>query len=348
MKIISVVGARPNFIKIKPVLDAFAKRKSIKSILVHTGQHYDALMSRKFFKELNIPKPDINLDAGSGTHGKQTAKILEKFERVLLKEKPDCVLVVGDVNSTFACSLAASKLGIKIAHVEAGKRSYNRAMPEEINRVLTDQISDYLFVPSAAEKKILRGEGIAANKIHVVGNVMADTLLGLKRKAVKTKDTYGVLTLHRPHNVDDKARFKQAVKIINTIARKTDIIFPAHPRTVKQLKAFKLKAKLSKNVKMIEPVGYKTMVNLVDGAQFILTDSGGLQAEAVILKTPCITLRDQTEWTETLGWGNTLTGLNERKIKTAVNKALAGQVKFKTIPYWDGKSAERIARALMK
>lgn len=347
MKIISVVGARPNFIKIKPIIAELEKHRNVDSILLHTGQHYDAEMSRNFFKELDIPIPDINLNVGSGTHALQTARVLEKFEAVLLKEKPDCVVVVGDVNSTLACSLAASKLGVTIAHVEAGKRSYNRRMPEEINRVLTDQISDLLFVPSVAEKKILRTEGIAAKKIHIVGNVMVDTLKQAIQNKRFIKQDYGVVTLHRQENVDDQKRLKQIITILNKVAKQIHLLFPIHPRTKKRLLEWNLDKQFSDNIKIIDSVGYTQMIDLVGNAKVLLTDSGGLQAEAVVLKTPCVTLRDQTEWTETLGGGNVLTGVNEKKVLAVVKKAIQGKVNFKKIPMWDGKTAQRIVKALL-
>ena len=349
MKVMCVVGTRPNFIKIKPIIEAFKSVKRCKVFLVHTGQHYSVQMNQTIFKDLKLPKPYINLNVGSSTHGRQTGQILEKFEEILLQEKPTLVLVVGDVNSTLACSLAASKLNIKVAHVEAGMRSYNRRMPEEINRILTDHISDFLFVPSQNEKEILLKEGMHLKKIFIVGNIMADTVMAYsKKQQVPLYENYALLTIHRQENVDDSQRLHQVIYIVNTIAKKINVVFPIHPRTKKVLERSGLISKLANNIKVIDPVSYTDMINLSTYAQFILTDSGGLQTEAVILKTPCITMRDQTEWVITLGRGNTLTGLNEVKVMDAVNKILKGVKEYKRIPLWDGKTATRIVKVLAK
>jgi UDP-N-acetylglucosamine 2-epimerase (non-hydrolysing) len=353
MKIINVVGARPNFMKIAPIMRVMKAYRKIKSLLVHTGQHYDANMSDTFFKDLELPKPDIHLEVGSGTHAAQTARVMERFEKVLFDEKPDLVLVVGDVNSTLACSLAASKLRIKVAHVEAGLRSFDRRMPEEINRVLTDQMSDFLFTTCDDANRNLAREGVTQNKVFLVGDVMIDTLLYyMKKGSLSRADEadYAVVTLHRPSNVDDKETFKRISCALNKIAKSIPIIFPVHPRTRRQIKRFGLEKYYNGNIKLLGPLGYSDFIKLYPKAKLVLTDSGGIQEETTVLDIPCLTIRENTERPITITHGtNILVGTDERKIVEEATKILRGTRKRrKTIKYWDGKAAERIVKILVK
>lgn len=322
MKILTVVGARPNFIKVAPLFEEFKRYKDIEPILVHTAQHYDYEMSQIFFRELRIPKPDYNLGVGSGTHAWQTAKIIEKLEPVILKEKPALVIVVGDVNSTLAGALVAAKLNIPIAHIEAGLRSYDKTMPEEINRVLTDHLSDFLFCPTKTAVENLKKEGITRG-VYKVGDIMLDTLKSsklktrdlkvLKRLKLKPK-SYILLTVHRPQNVDNLENLKKIIAAVQESGEK--IIFPLHPRTKKQLRKLE-----SRNLKLeiIPPVGYLDMLILEKNAKKILTDSGGIQKEAYWLKVSCITLRNETEWVETVESGcNILVGCDRNRILKAI------------------------------
>jgi len=358
-KIIYIVGARPNFMKIAPLIEEAKKCKTIKSVLVHTGQHYDFEMSQVFFKELNIPKPDYNLGVGSGSHAWQTAKIMEKLEPIILKEKPDLVIVVGDVNSTLAGALTAAKLHVPIAHIEAGLRSFDISMPEEINRRLTDQISNYLFVTEPSGVKNLLNEGISKKKIYFVGNVMIDTLKKSKAKNEKSKilkrlglerKKYAVLTLHRPSNVDKKATLLNLFSVFKEIQNQIKIIYPIHPRTKKQIKKFNLKNYLKQmnNFFLISPLSYIDMIKLVKESKFLMTDSGGLQEESTFLRIPCLTLRENTERPITIEKGtNTLCGNEKKIILQAVNKILAGKGEKGQIPkLWDGKASQRIIRIL--
>jgi len=357
-KIICVAAARPNFMKIAPLLEEFKKHKKFKPILVHTGQHYDYNMSGSFFKELNIQKPDYNLGIKAGLHGEQTGKTMIEFEKVCLKEKPQLVVVVGDVNATIACALAASKLHIKVAHIEAGLRSFDKNMPEEINRILTDHISDYLFTSCEDGKKNLLKEGINKKKIFFVGNIMIDTLLKQIQKTKKSKilkklnikhREYALLTLHRPSNVDNKKRLKNLLETFKIISQKITIVFPAHPRTIKQLKKFKLKLGNQKSEILITPpLGYLDFTNLLDNSKLLLTDSGGLQEESTVLKIPCLTLRENTERPITVDIGtNIIVGTNKNKIIKEVNKILSGKGKRGKQPkYWDGKTSQRIVKIL--
>jgi len=355
IKIIFIVGARPNFIKIAPLIREAKKYKNIRPILVNTGQHYDWEMSKVFFKELDIPKPQYNLNVGSGSHGQQTAKIMEKLEQVLLKEKPDLVAVVGDVNSTLAGALVAAKLHIPVAHVEAGLRSFDKRMPEEINRVITDHVSDYFFVTEPAAIKNLTKEGISPKKIFYVGNVMIDTLLKLKSKSEKFKicekfklkpKEYAVLTLHRQENVDNKEVFREILDAIGEIQKEIKIIWSIHPRTKKQLEKFNFYAKIKKmeNLVLIKPLGYLDMLSLNNQAKFVLTDSGGIQEETTAIGIPCLTLRRNTERPITVVEGtNTVVGTNKKKIIAQVSKILNGNIKKGRVPkYWDGKASQRI------
>ena len=354
MKIISVVGTRPNFVKIASLVKEFSKHPDITNILVHTGQHYDEKMSDSFFRELEIPEPDINLGIGSGSHAEQTGRIMIEFEKVLLNEKPDLVLVVGDVNSTLACALTSVKLGIKVAHIEAGLRSFDREMPEEINRILTDQISDYLFTTEKDAEKNLLNEGIAKSKIFFVGNLMIDTLLIHKERASNLKkpdsNDYAILTLHRPSNVDDKETLSNILEIIREIQSQIKIIWPMHPRTRNNLERFNLKEKLKemKNVSISDPLTYLEFMNAVMNSKFVLTDSGGIQEETTVLNIPCITLRDNTERPVTIEQGtNYLAGSNKNSILEIIQKVLNGKAKqYRGIEFWDGKAAGRIVSAI--
>ena len=354
MKIISVVGTRPNFVKIASLVKEFSKHPDITNILVHTGQHYDEKMSDSFFRELEIPEPDINLGIGSGSHAEQTGRIMIEFEKVLLNEKPDLVLVVGDVNSTLACALTSVKLGIKVAHIEAGLRSFDREMPEEINRILTDQVSDYLFTTEKDAEKNLLNEGIAKSKIFFVGNLMIDTLLIHKERASNLKkpdsNDYAILTLHRPSNVDDKETLSNILEIIREIQSQIKIIWPMHPRTRNNLEGFNLKEKLKemKNVSISDPLTYLEFMNAVMNSKFVLTDSGGIQEETTVLNIPCITLRDNTERPVTIEQGtNYLAGSNKNSILEIIQKVLNGKAKqYRGIEFWDGKAAERIVSVI--
>jgi len=353
MKIINVVGARPNFMKIAPIMRAMRLYRKIKPLLVHTGQHYDVNMSDAFFKDLELPKPDIHLEVGSGTHAVQTARVMERFEKVLFKERPDWILVVGDVNSTLGCSLAASKLHIKVAHVEAGLRSFDRRMPEEINRVLTDQISDFLFTTCEDADRNLAKEGIARDKVFLVGDVMIDTLLYYMKKVWLNgadEAEYAVVTLHRPSNVDDKDTFERISKAMNRIAKSIPIIFPVHPRTRRQIKRFGFEKYYNGNIKLLDPLGYLDFIKLYPKAKMVLTDSGGIQEETTVLDIPCLTIRENTERPITIESGtNVLVGTNEKKIVKEAKKILRGTRKRrKTIKYWNGKAAERIVKILAR
>ncbi|MCK4244302.1 MAG: UDP-N-acetylglucosamine 2-epimerase (non-hydrolyzing) [Candidatus Omnitrophica bacterium] len=361
MKIILVAGARPNFMKIAPIIQAIKKHNrqhqtSIRWQLVHTGQHYDDEMSKIFFKDLEIPEPDIYLGVDSGTHSQQTARVMVEFEKVLFREKPDLVIVVGDVNSTLAAALAAAKLHIRLAHVEAGLRSYDRRMPEEINRVLTDALSDYLFTHSPDADKNLKKEGISKGKIFFVGNVMIDTLLKLKTKSQKSKilrklnlrrEAYALLTLHRPSNVDHKENFLKILKALKEISKRIPIIFPVHPRTRRNIKRFKLN-KFFKNISLIEPLGYLDFLKLMISSKFAMTDSGGMQEETTVLNIPCLTLRDTTERPITTREGtNILVGNDTVKIIKEAEKILDGKRKKGVYPaLWDGNAASRIISVL--
>ncbi len=345
--------------KIAPVVAAFKRRPAdFESLLVHTGQHYDEQMSQVFFDELGIPRPDINLNVGSGSHAQQTAAIMTGFEQVLQTQSIDMLLVVGDVNSTIACALVAAKLGVPIAHVEAGLRSYDRRMPEEINRVLTDQISDLLFTTEASAQDNLRREGVDASKVHFVGNVMIDTLLAHRDRARATSvhaslglepSKYGLLTLHRPSNVDDAAAFDSLMSGIDIVARDVPIVFPMHPRTrpVVARSATASAMVEAGRLRLIDPLGYLDFIGLMERARVVLTDSGGVQEETTILGVPCLTLRENTERPVTITHGtNQLVGTDPTAIREAwarVKQAVAAPA---VPPLWDGQAAERIADVL--
>ncbi|HET6862291.1 MAG TPA: UDP-N-acetylglucosamine 2-epimerase (non-hydrolyzing) [Pyrinomonadaceae bacterium] len=361
LKCINVVGARPNFMKVAPIVAAMKQRASrFNSLVLHTGQHYDAMMSDAFFVDLELPQPEIHLGVGSGTHAAQTAAIMERFEPVVLEEKPDWVLVVGDVNSTIACALVCVKLGIKVAHVEAGLRSRDRTMPEEINRLLTDQIADLLLTPSPDADVNLKNEGIPAERIRFVGNVMIDSLFKNLERARKSnikaelglsgKD-YSVLTLHRPANVDVREPFERILDALQNISAQLPVIFPAHPRTRKTIADLGLESRLASlpNVRIIDPLGYLDFLALYSTARLVLTDSGGIQEETTSLGIPCLTLRENTERPITIEYGtNVLVGTDTTLIISEANKALNGPSRRvnHSIPLWDGHAAERILDVL--
>jgi len=360
MKILSVVGARPNFIKLGALISEIRKH-DIAHILVHTGQHYDKKMSKLFFDDLGLPKPDINLNVGSGSYGGQIGNIIAKLEKVLIEKKPDLVVVVGDVNSTFAGALIAKQLGFKVAHVEAGLRSFDLAMPEEINRMLTDRISDFLFTTEESGNTNLLSEGVDKDKIFFVGNVMIDTLLKHKKKSDKSKilkrlnikkSSYCVLTMHRPSNVDEKENFENIISILDEIQKRIKIIFPVHPRTKKNILLLNLdkKVKNMKNLIITEPLGYLDFLCLISNARFVITDSGGIQEETTVLNVPCITIRDNTERPVTVEQGtNMLVSTDKGKIIDTCNRVLKGaSFKAKIPKFWDGKAAQRVVKVILE
>lgn len=356
-RILSVVGARPNFMKIGPVVAALTAR-GMASPLVHTGQHYDEAMSEQLFRDLRLPTPDVNLEVGSGSHAQQTGEIMRRFEPVMDRMAPDAVLVVGDVNSTIACALVAAKRGVKVIHVEAGLRSYDRTMPEEINRVLTDQISDYLFTTERSAMDNLRREGIDPARVHFVGNVMIDSLLANLERATPAVDTlggrgpgqgYALVTLHRPSNVDDPVALKRLAGVLEAMAADVAVIFPMHPRTRARLDAEGLLHPLEQaGVVALPPVGYLEMLGLLRDAKLVVTDSGGLQEESTALGVPCLTVRENTERPITIAEGtNTLVGTDSAAIMTAFAEVMATGGKSGRIPeFWDGRTAQRIAEIL--
>jgi UDP-N-acetylglucosamine 2-epimerase (non-hydrolysing) len=357
LHIVHVVGARPNFMKIAPILAACSSHRELRSTLVHTGQHYDEAMSRLFFDELRIPRPDVNLDVGSGSHAQQTATILQRFEPILLQQHPGLVLVVGDVNSTLACSLAAVKLGIPVAHVEAGLRSFDRTMPEEINRLVTDAIADLLFVSEESGLANLTREGVDPARVHFVGNVMIDTLLGHRAAAGRSDvlarlsvqaGAYAVLTLHRPANVDEPAVLRGILEPLAELARAMPIIFPVHPRTRSALAAHASLLGTGQGVRLVDPLGYLDFVRLMSDARLVLTDSGGIQEETTILGVACVTIRQNTERPVTIAQGtNRLAGTTAGGIRNAIEESLAaGPAVIPPPSLWDGRAAERIAAVL--
>lgn len=366
MKVLNVVGARPNFVKMAPIVRAFRRRSDIvSSVLVHTGQHYDEKMAGSFFRELELPEPEIDLGVGSGSNTAQTARIMLAFEPVLELYRPDWVLVVGDVNSTLACALVAARLGIRVAHVEAGLRSFDRGMPEEINRILTDQLADLLLTPSPdADANLLR-EGIAPEKIVCVGNVMVDTLYAELERAARspilsqlgvTPNGYAVLTLHRPVNVDDPVSLRRLLGTFGEVAARIPVIFPVHPRT--RLRIAEAGLELPCNLLMIDPLGYHDFLQLWQNAKLVATDSGGLQEETTALGVPCLTLRENTERPVTVECGTSrLVGSDPRRIMAAIDDLLSScnesdsgiaQSRNRTIiPLWDGAAAGRIVDCLI-
>lgn len=356
-KIVTVVGARPNFMKIAPIIGELG-RNSVKNVLVHTGQHYSANMSDDFFTDLMLPEPDINLNVGSLSRAGQIAGIMQQLEKILIDEKPEIVVVVGDVNSTIAAALTASALKIKIAHVEAGLRSFDMGMPEESNRILTDHISDFLFCTEQSGVDNLKREGIDNKKIFFVGNVMIDALSENIDNAKNSKileklnieGNYCILTAHRPENVDNEKNLRLLVEIINEVQKIITIIYPVHPRTIKMLHQFKLYDKFRKmsNVIACGPLGYLDFIWLIKNSKFAITDSGGLQEEASYLKVPCLTIRKNTERPVTVEHGtNTVMGLDKNKIILEIQKIMKGKYKHGSrIKLWDGKAAKRIVKIL--
>jgi UDP-N-acetylglucosamine 2-epimerase (non-hydrolysing) len=361
LKVLLIAGARPNFMKIAPIHREGLRYNQVECKIVHTGQHYDYEMSEAFFEDLELPKPDFFLNAGSGSHAVQTAKIMTAFEELCLKEQPDIVIVVGDVNSTLACSVVAKKLLIRVAHVEAGLRSFDLTMPEEINRMVTDSISDYFFVTEESGTANLIQEGKPKDRIHFVGNVMIDNLfyqadrldgnlsLSFSTSGVKeTLEDYAFLTLHRPSNVDKKLAFSEISAALNTISAKMPIIFPVHPRTKKMMDEFNIN--LSDNIFLFPSLSFKESLFLWKDAKVVLTDSGGLQEETTALGVPCVTIRENTERPITIDMGtNILAGTKKESILKAFEDAVAKpKDQFKVPPKWDGKTAERIWKILLK
>ena len=361
LKILNIVGARPNFMKIAPIQREMRRRENeFQPLIVHTGQHYDAAMSDSFFADLGMPKPDFHLEVGSASHAVQTARIMTAFEPVVLQERPDWVLVVGDVNSTIACALVCAKLGVKVAHVEAGLRSRDRQMPEEINRILTDAISDLLLTTSEDADENLKAEGVAADKIKFVGNVMIDSLFySLKlaesspvRENLNLKEKeYAVLTLHRPSNVDDREIFSGLLDALVSVSERIPVIFPVHPRTRARIAEFGFSETIERaQIKLIEPLGYLDFMRLYSGARIVLTDSGGLQEETTALSIACLTLRQNTERPITISHGsNVLVGTNPERIKQTATEILESKSDSsdkKIPPLWDGRAAERICDCL--
>lgn len=358
MHVLHVVGARPNFMKVAPVMAALARHTGVIQTLVHTGQHYDINMSDIFFQQLGIPAPDVNLGVGSGSHAQQTAQIMSRFEPVLSERKPDIVLVYGDVNSTVAAALVCAKLGICVGHVEAGLRSFDRTMPEEINRLVTDQLADLLFTPSEDGNANLAREGISPEKVHLVGNVMIDTLVRMLPAALKSWEAgrfkveglevepkhYGLVTLHRPSNVDDLSTLVQIMEALTDISCNLPIIFPIHPRTRQRLQNAQY-ATRNTALHLVEPLSYLDFLALQRYATVVITDSGGIQEETTYLGVPCLTVRENTERPVTVTLGtNTLVGRDMQRLRLEVSRILDGKIRSHQIPpLWDGKAGERIA-----
>lgn len=368
MKILVVVGARPNFMKAAPILKAIREFNgmrgewagAIQPILVHTGQHYDAKMSDAFFADLEMPTPDVFLGAGSGSHAEQTAEIMKRFEPVLLREKPDVMLVVGDVNSTLACALVASKMSSNcrpaVAHVEAGLRSFDRNMPEEINRILTDQLSDFLFVTEESGVRNLRKEGVPASKVHMVGNTMIDSLREYESRAESSaitrtlkveKRRYALLTLHRAANVDERESLVEILEGISEVSKLMTVVFPAHPRTQKKICELGLSRYFADSVRIVEPLGYLDFLCLMKHARIVVTDSGGIQEETTALGIPCVTARENTERPVTIDVGTNLLGGTRRDtIAKAIRTQLASKTRAFLPDLWDGRAAARIVGIL--
>ncbi len=356
MIVMHVVGARPNFMKVAPVRIALAGNAGVKQILVHTGQHYDTFMSDVFFEQLGIPEPDHNLGVGSASHAQQTAQIMQHLEPVLLEQRPDIVLVYGDVNSTVAAALVCSKLLIPLGHVEAGLRSFDRTMPEEINRILTDRVADYLFTPSRDGNENLIKEGVPTDKIHLVGNVMIDTLIRLlphawppellKQLALNGRP-YALVTLHRPSNGDDPGELSRILLTLSEIAGKIPVIFPVHPRT-RQMMANLEVTDYAPGLHLVDPIGYLEFLGLQRTAKLVITDSGGIQEETTYLGIPCLTVRENTERPITVTMGsNILVGRDMARLKFETDRILAGAAKTGAVPpLWDGRAGERIAEIL--
>jgi UDP-N-acetylglucosamine 2-epimerase (non-hydrolysing) len=358
MLVLHVVGARPNFMKAAPMLRALQREPRVRQFLVHTGQHYDSAMSEIFFRQLEMPEPDCNLEVGSGSHAQQTAAVMCAFEPVLLEHKPDLVLVYGDVNSTVAGALVCSKLGIRVGHVEAGLRSRDRTMPEEINRLLTDQISDLLFTPSSDADENLRQEGIEREKIHRVGNVMIDTLVRLlprahHERAINGSGPYALVTLHRPNNVDDPAWLGELIRTLSELSEQLTIIFPVHPRTRRRLKDLGARLRIGARLNLLEPLPYLEFLALQRDAAMVITDSGGVQEETTFLGVPCLTMRENTERPITISLGtNQLVGRSMERLRDSAGAILrqerSERASAPRVPLWDGHAAERIARIIVE
>lgn len=360
VKICCVCGARPNFMKIAPIVSTLQDRSDVETLLVHTGQHYDTQMSRQFFEDLNLPAPDINLNVGSGSHALQTAKIMTAFEPVCLQHQPDWVIVVGDVNSTIACAMVAVKLGIRVAHVESGLRSGDRTMPEEINRILTDAISDLLFVTEPSGVENLRREGIPDQRVHHVGNVMIDSLLSARARAEQsdlltrqalTPRGYTALTLHRPANVDHAPVLRGIMDAVEEISRRMPVVFPLHPRTRRRLDEFGMSDRFENlpGLRLLEPLGYLDFLKLIANARVVMSDSGGIQEETTILGVPCLTLRNNTERPITISEGtNRLVGVDPMAILRAFADVEDTQDFAARVPaLWDGQASTRIVERIM-
>jgi len=358
IKVICVVAVRPNFIKVAPLLQEFKKYSRFEVSLVHTGQHYDQNMSDVFLADLEMPKPDVHLGIGSGSHAEITGKVMEAFEQVVLKKRPDLVIVVGDVDSTLATTITAAKCMIPVAHVEAGLRSYDRTMPEEINRVLTDSLSQFCFTPSEDAEENLKNEGVDSGKIHFVGNIMIDSLVRFRKKAEETRilaetglqsRNYVLLTMHRPANVDETERLESILNAVKEIASEIPVVFPIHPRTSKNLKRLKIWDLLKhENIKCMEPIRYLEFLQLTQHAGLVLTDSGGIQEETTFLGIPCLTLREGTERPITVQEGtNQIVGHNTDTIVKKAKEILSGRIKQGGVPkYWDGHTAGRILKVI--
>lgn len=355
MHILHVVGARPNFMKVAPVLAALSSKSRVTQTLVHTGQHYDQNMSEIFFQQLGIPKSDINLEVGSASHAVQTAQIMLRFEEVVQEHKPDWVLVYGDVNSTVAAALVCTKLWIPVAHVEAGLRSGDRRMPEEINRLMTDQLASLLFTPSMDGDKNLKREGITEDRIRFVGNVMIDTLVRLLPRTEQAElptlpDNYALVTLHRPSNVDEPNMLRQIIEALTRISQHLPVLFPIHPRTRKYLAEYNIAIPADSQFQLLDPVGYIEFLALQRNAKVVITDSGGIQEETTYLGVPCLTIRENTERPITITMGtNVLIGQDMARLETEVHNILNGHAKQSQIPpLWDGKAGERIADIMLE
>jgi UDP-N-acetylglucosamine 2-epimerase (non-hydrolysing) len=357
LRIVNVVGARPNFMKMSPLLREMRRHPDIAATLVHTGQHYDEAMAGQIFRDLELPAPDISLEVGSGSHAYQTAEVMKRLEGVLKEVQPQLVVVVGDVNSTLAAAVTAVKMGIAVAHVEAGLRSFDRAMPEEINRLLTDAIADYLFVTEESGRENLLREGADPGKIHMVGNVMIDSLEQSRRvwersdliaRLGLTRGDYGVVTLHRPSNVDDPATLRGLVKALSEVGRRLPLVFPVHPRTRNRLEAMEAESVIGSGARYVPPLGYLDFLALVAGSRLVLTDSGGLQEETTALGVACLTLREQTERPITVTHGtNRIVGTSPDRIVTEAIRALSEERRtVSRPPLWDGHAAERIVAIL--
>lgn len=352
--IVHVVGARPNYMKIAPLIEALSGDANLRQVLVNTGQHYDEAMSTGFLRELGLPKPDRDLNVGSASHAVQTAKVMLGFEPVCLEEKPDLVVVAGDVNSTMAATLVASKLLVPVAHLEAGLRSFDRAMPEEINRLVTDALADLLLTPSADADENLLAEGVRPERIHRVGNIMIDTLMRhlplasldrLRGRVEVQPKQYAVLTLHRPSNVDNPDALGPIIEALRVIASKLPVVFPVHPRTRERLRAFGVT--MPDGVVLTEPLGYIDFLSLTSNARIVLTDSGGLQEESTALGIPCLTLRENTERPATVTDGtNRIVGMKSEAILKNFEDAMAGRVPPRRPPLWDGQTAGRTAAVI--